>query len=200
MAYIIGITGSIATGKSTVSSYIKEKGYQVVDSDQLAYDALTIDKPSISLVKKEFPEVFINNQINRTLLAEIIFSDKEKQSTLNSIVHPYVITHLEKMKQQYDRRNTLIFFDIPLLYEAKLEYLCNEIWVVYTDKKTQLKRLIKRNQLSKEQANARIQSQMDIEEKKKKATKVLYNQGSIEELYEQIEVLMKEVIHGINGK
>lgn len=115
MAYIIGITGGIATGKTTVSNYLKEKGFLVIDSDQLSYDALTIDDICINQVFKYFPEVKNNNQIDRSKLGEIIFNDKERKEKLNQIVHPYVITRLKQVREAYKDKETIIFFDIPLL-------------------------------------------------------------------------------------
>jgi dephospho-CoA kinase len=199
MAYIIGITGSIATGKTTVSNYLIEKGYQVIDSDVLAYEALTTDLYCIQQVKKQFPEVFKNNQIDRSQLGEIIFNNPKRKEELNRIVHPYVISRLKKIKNSKIDQSDILFFDIPLLFEIGLEYLCNQVWVVYTPYFLQLERLIKRNNLSEEEAIARIRSQMCIDDKVKKADKLLDNQKGINVLQQQIEELLKELNNGING-
>jgi len=200
MAYIIGITGSIATGKSTVANYLKQLGYLVIDSDEVSHRALVDSEYCIQEVKKHFPSSYRSGMIDRKIVASIIFKDKEKREILNQIIHPYVINQLENVKKRYQKQEQLIFFDIPLLYEVKLEYLCDEIWVVYTNQDIQLERLMKRNNISKEEALLRINSQMSIEIKKELADKIVDNQKDIATLYQQIKQYIMEVNDGINGK
>ena len=171
---IFGITGSIATGKSTVTNYLRDKGYLVVDSDKLAYDALTIDQNCIDKTKTRFnlPEGKI---------------DRKK---LEKIIHPYVISRIKKEIED-NRDLKYIFLDIPLLYESKLEYLCDKVIVVYLSLEDELKRLMERDQIDKEYAKLIIANQMSIESKKVKADIVLDNSGSLENLYNQIEELLK---------
>ena len=117
---VIGITGSIATGKSTVTNYLKNKGYFVVDSDKLAYDALTIDYNCIKLTKERFN--LGNGSIDRKALGQIIFNDKQAKLDLEEIIHPYVINEIKKQINN-NQNEKIIFLDIPLLFESKLEYL-----------------------------------------------------------------------------
>lgn len=182
---IIGITGGIASGKSTVSQYLKEMGFFVVDADLLSKDALTVDKSCIQQVLLLFDCVDEAGNIDRAKLGAIIFNDKNAQAQLESIVHPYVIKKMKEAIQ--NNKEEWLFLDIPLLYEAHLEYLCDRILVVYVEEQIQLERLKKRNALSTEEAKARINSQMSLIEKKQKANYIIDNNGNQEDLIRQVD-------------
>ena len=188
---IIGITGSIASGKSSVSHYLIEKGYIVLDADRYSYDALTIDKHCIALCLEQFDCADNEGKIDRKKLGAIIFNDKAKQKALEDIVHPYVIDCLKQGIEKYS--NQLLFLDIPLLYESHLEYLCDEVVVVDVDEKTQYRRLMKRNGFTYEEAKARIEAQMPLAEKREKADHILDNRGDLESLYQQIDQLLEKL-------
>lgn len=191
---IIGITGGIASGKSTVSQYLKENGFFVVDADQLSRDALTVDKSCIQQVHQLFDCMDGSGNIDRAKLGTIIFNDKKAQAQLEGIVHPYVIN---KMKEAIENsKEEWLFLDIPLLYEAGLEYLCDRILVVYVDEQVQLERLRKRNALSIAEAKARIDSQMPLIEKKQKANYIIDNNGSYENLIKQADQFIRELKKG----
>lgn len=197
---VIGITGGIASGKSTVSQYLKKQGFLIIDADQLSHDALTLDKTCIQQVSELFNCLDESGKIDRAKLGTIIFNDKKAQAQLEGIVHPYVI---KKMKEAIQNSHTeWIFLDIPLLYEAHLEYLCDYILVVYVDERTQLERLIKRNRLTVSEAQARIYSQMPLIEKKNRANYVIDNSRNTQILYQQmdqfIELLKKGAIQWKN--
>ena len=135
---VLGITGSIATGKSTVTNYLKQRGYLVVDSDKLAYDALTIDEVCIKQTKNRFD--LPAGPIDRKALGRIIFNDKQAKKDLEAIIHPYVIKKMQEiivLNQHLD----LIFLDIPLLFESNLEYLCDAVIVVYLKEDEEIKTL-----------------------------------------------------------
>ncbi len=191
---IIGITGGIATGKSTVSHYLKQLGYQVIDADQISFEALTKDTKCIQNVLTKFECQDQNGNIDRKKLGEIIFSDKIKQQQLEDIVHPYVIKNIKK--QIKNSKQTIVFLDIPLLYEAKLEYLCDYVVVVYINEQLQKQRLKERNHLTNQEVEARIQSQMPIETKKQLAHYIINNEGDLNNLYDQIEVFLKKINKG----
>ena len=191
---IIGITGGIATGKSTVSHYLKQLGYQVIDADQISFEALTKDTKCIQNVLTKFECQDQNGNINRKKLGEIIFNDKIKQQQLEDIVHPYVIKNIKK--QIKNSKQTIVFLDIPLLYEAKLEYLCDYVVVVYINEQLQKQRLKERNHLTNQEVEARIQSQMPIETKKQLAHYIINNEGDLNNLYDQIEVFLKKINKG----
>lgn len=191
---IIGITGGIATGKSTVSHYLKQLGYQVIDADQISFEALTKDTKCIQNVLTKFECQDQNGNIDRKKLGEIIFNDKIKQQQLEDIVHPYVIKNIKK--QIKNSKQTIVFLDIPLLYEAKLEYLCDYVVVVYINEQLQKQRLKERNHLTNQEVEARIQSQMPIETKKQLAHYIINNEGDLNNLYDQIEVFLKKFNKG----
>lgn len=183
---IIGITGSIATGKSTVTNYLLKKGYVVVDSDKLAYDALTIDENSKEQVKRIFDCQDEEGNIDRKKLGSIIFQDKIAKKRLEDIVHPYVIGKIRKAIEN-NKNKLVIFLDIPLLYEANLEYLCNKIAVVYICEKEQIKRLMKRDGIDEKYARMIIGNQISIDKKRAMADIVIDNSGTLESLYRQID-------------
>ncbi|MFQ6862471.1 MAG: dephospho-CoA kinase [Beduini sp.] len=191
---IIGITGGIASGKSTVSQYLKQNGFFVVDADQLSKEALTMDETCILQVRQLFNCMDESGNIDRAKLGAIIFNDKKAQAQLEAIVHPYVIN---KMKEAIENcEEEWLFLDIPLLYEACLEYLCDRILVVYVDEQVQLERLRKRNVLSAVEAKARVDSQMPLIEKKQKANYIIDNNGSYEDLIKQVEQFIRELKKG----
>lgn len=186
---VIGITGSIATGKSSVTKYLIDKGYMVIDSDLLAYNALTIDENCINQVKELF-DCVENNQIDRRKLGKIIFNDKKAKKQLEEIVHPYVIKEIKSKLKEY-QKEALVFLDIPLLYESHLEYLCDKIVVVYCNINLQLQRLIKRDNIDRDYAKKIIKNQISVEDKKQLADIVLDNNSNLNDLYKQIDDMLK---------
>lgn len=194
---IIGITGGIASGKSTLSSILIEKGYLVIDADKVAREVVDIGKPAYLEIVRAFGEDILNTDktINRRKLSDIIFDSLEKRLLLNNIVHPNVINEIISKIHHALESCRIIFVDIPLLIE-EIEILKNhgllfdEVWLVYADKETQLKRLVIRDNISEEQAIKRINAQMSIEEKKKYASKVIDNSMNLKELIEKTDELL----------
>lgn len=195
---IIGLTGGIATGKSTVTKILKELGYIVIDADKIARDVVDKRKPAYLDIVKEFGKDILNenNQIDRKKLGEIIFKDAEKRRKLNQIVHPRVIQEMIDKIKQFSKENKIIFLDIPLLIEEKnilesqgLKF--DEIWVVYANKENQLNRLIKRDKLNIDSALNRISAQMPITEKLKFADVIIDNNDGITELRDKIVELLE---------
>ncbi|KGG81205.1 dephospho-CoA kinase [Caloranaerobacter azorensis H53214] len=194
---IIGLTGGIATGKSTVTRLLREFGYVVIDADKIAKEVVDVGKRAYLDIVKEFGEDILdeNNRIDRKRLGEIIFKDEKKRKKLNQIVHPIVIQEMiDKIKQlSYDK--DVIFLDIPLLIEGKnmlekhgLKF--DEIWLVYADEEKQLSRLIKRDKLDMKSALNRIRAQMPMTEKLKVANVIIDNNRGIDELKNQIVRLL----------
>ena len=192
----IGITGSIACGKSTVSNYLKEKGYTIIDADKLGHIALTNDEVKEKLKKSFGLTILENNEISREKLGKLVFGNDENLKILNSIVHPYIRKIiLQLQKKHKDER--FVFLDIALLFEAGFEDLVEKIIVVHVDEKIQLDRLMSRNSLSKEQAMFRIESQMSSKDKSILGNYVIDNGGTKEETYKQIDLIIEALERGV---
>ena len=192
----IGITGSIACGKSTVSNYLREKGYTIIDADKLGHIALTSDEVKEKL-KNSFGYIILeNNEISREKLGKLVFGNNENLKDLNSIVHPYIRKIILQLQEKH-RDERLVFLDIALLFEAGFEDLVEKIIVVHVDEKIQLARLMSRNALSKEQAMFRIESQMSSNDKSKLGDYVINNSNTKEETYRQIDLILDELERGV---
>lgn len=192
---IIGITGSIACGKSTVSGYLKSKGYVVIDADKIGHEALDSDYVKEKLILTFGNDILENNKINRRKLGELVFGKSNNLNILNSIIHPEIRKKiLEKIDKNNDKE--LIFIDVALLFEAKFDDLVDKIIVVYVDKNTQLTRLMKRNSISKKEALSRIVSQMSPIEKAKLGDYTVNNNLDVINTYEQVDKVLSELKKG----
>ncbi|MCM3599273.1 dephospho-CoA kinase [Robertmurraya korlensis] len=195
MTLVVGLTGGIASGKSTVANMFKEMGIEVIDADVEARKAVEIGEEAYEQIVTYFGEGILNadHTINRSSLGEIIFNDSVKRQKLNEIVHPDVRSRMnEKKEAAVLRGDQIVVLDIPLLFESGLKHMVNVVLLVYVEKDVQLQRLMDRNLLTKEEALARIQSQMPIEDKRKLADKVLNNNGSIEDTKKQLIELLAD--------
>ncbi|WP_214810620.1 MULTISPECIES: dephospho-CoA kinase [unclassified Exiguobacterium] len=188
----IGLTGGIATGKSTVATYLQTNGIPVIDADLIAREVMEPDGLAYQDVKAAFPEAFEEGILIRAKLGEIIFHDSEKRNLLNELMHPKIrqqmLARADELEQQEE---SLVVFDIPLLLEGDWKQLVDQVVVVYCNAYLQLDRLMERNQMSREEAQSRVQSQLDIEQKRLLADYVLVNEGTVEALYRQIDQWLK---------
>jgi len=189
----IGLTGGIASGKSTVAAMFRDLHIPVIDADEIAHRVTAINgeayKPIIETFGRDILDA--NGAIDRRKLGAIVFDDEQKRKQLNAIVHPLVRKHMLQQKEQYAKQGKkVVVLDIPLLFESKLEHLVDRILVVYVDEQTQLHRLCERNGFSAEEAWARIKAQMPLEEKRKKADAVIDNNGTIEETKRQLHTCL----------
>ncbi|OFL46235.1 hypothetical protein HMPREF2767_04825 [Nosocomiicoccus sp. HMSC067E10] len=190
----IGITGGIASGKSTVSHYLKDKGYVVLDADIYARNVLNKGTEGLKKTVEHFGNGILNDDgtLNREVLGHIVFNDKDELAVLNSITHPIIRKEMNADKNK-NLQTGHVFSDIPLLYENKLEDQFDLVIVVYVDEKTQLNRLMTRNDFTEEEARRRIASQLSLEEKKKRADIVFNNNDTKEALYNQIDDFIKQL-------
>jgi dephospho-CoA kinase len=189
MSLVIGLTGGIASGKSTVSAMFTDMGITVIDADIEARLAVEPGEKAYNEIVSHFGKDILEEDrtINRPKLGEIIFNNEEKRLLLNSIVHPAVRERMaEKRKKAEADDEKAVVLDIPLLFESKLTGLVEKIIVVYVDEQTQLERLMKRNGFSEEEASSRIRSQMPLKDKVGLADAVIDNSGSIEESKQQL--------------
>ncbi|MFM7204387.1 MAG: dephospho-CoA kinase [Myxococcota bacterium] len=193
----IGLTGGIASGKSTVSTWLREAGVPVLDSDTLARQAVAPGSSGLAELVAQFGEKMLlpDLSLNREALGALVFRDAEARVRLNAIVHPRVRALTDEALQRLEAAGeTRVVLDIPLLYEVRDPTEFETVVVVYVDAETQLQRLMKRNNLSEADARARINSQLSLEEKKARADVVIDNGGSFEETRRQVEVLLQGLL------
>jgi dephospho-CoA kinase len=187
---IVGLTGSVGTGKSTVTKFFRQLGAYIIDWDELARAVVRPHSKAWKEIVEYFGKDFLNEDltINRQKLAEVVFSDKEKVTKLNHIVHPEVLKEDERMTSEIKSLDpdALIIKDIPLLFELTRPIFVDRIVVVSASEQTQLKRLEEMG-MSREDAQSRIKSQLPLEEKIKSADFVINNDGSLEETKRQVE-------------
>lgn len=191
---LIGLTGGIGSGKSTVSSLFKEKGIPIVDADQIAREVVEPEKKAWKEITQFFGEEILqeNKEIDRKKLGSLIFNDKEKRKKLNDITHPIIISEIMERAKDLETNHKFVIVDIPLLFESKREPLFDVIIVVYVNKELQLARLMNRDKINKKEALSKINAQMSLEEKKQKADIVIYNDKDIDKTEEQINQIIKK--------
>lgn len=184
---IIGLTGGIASGKSTVSNIFRELGVKIVDADIVAKN-ISKQEESIKKIIEIFGKDIVdeNGKVIREKLREKAFKNRELLQELNRIIHPQVIEYFKKVKTQTSEEE-LVIFDIPLLYEAGMEYLCDQVIVVGLDRKKQIERVISRDGSSEELAKKIIENQFSLEKKMEKADIIIMNDGTLEELEDKVK-------------
>ena len=192
---IIGLTGGIASGKSTVTSLLRQHNLPVLDADAIAWE---LAQPGRSLwqayVNRYGEKVLLpNRQLNRQAVADIVFSQPEEKKWMDSMSHP--IIQAEIQSQLTDLRHQgakAVVLDVPLLYEAGWDSMTDEVWLVYVNRENQLARLMSRNGYSQQEAMRRIQVQMPLEEKKKMAQVIIDNNGTSQELVVKVRELLNK--------
>ena len=195
MGKIIGITGGIASGKSTVTEFLRQKGFQVVDADAVVHQ---LQKPGGRLYQvlvEHFGEKILleNGELNRPLLGSLIFSNPEEQEWSKRTQGEIIREELAALRNQFAQTEALFFMDIPLLFEQDYASWFDETWLVYVNRDVQLERLMKRDQISKEAAESRLNSQWPLERKISLASHSLDNNGNQEQLIAQVVQLLEEM-------
>ncbi|WP_440870305.1 dephospho-CoA kinase [Staphylococcus shinii] len=194
MPKVIGLTGGIASGKSTVSELLTAHGFKVVDADIASRQAVGKGTKGLTRVKEVFGDEAIDEDgnMNRSYVGEVIFNQPEKRLILNEIVHPIVRDIMEKEKAIYLGQGYNVIMDIPLLFENDLQETVDEVWLVYTSESIQIDRLMERDDLSMEEAKARVYSQISIDKKRRMADHVIDNRDTKLELKQNLEDLLLE--------
>jgi dephospho-CoA kinase len=191
--YVIGLTGGIGSGKSTVTAILRRLGAFVVDADALAHAVLAPGAPAVDEVAAAFPGVVTDGVVDRARLAELVFSQEEARARLNAIVHPRVRKMIrEALEEAAMAGEAVAVLDVPLLIEAGLHHEVDEVWVVYADEEEQLTRIMERNHVDRETALARIRAQMPLSEKVRYADVVIDNRGDLSALEAQVQALWME--------
>ncbi len=196
MTYFLGLTGGIASGKSTADEFFKKKKIPIIDSDLIAHQIMEIGQNGYKAVIDYFGTDILNEDqtINRRKLGGIVFNDKVKLKKLNELTHPLVHQEIKQQMAQYRaNQEKLVVIDVPLLFESGFESLCNGILVISITPELQIERLMKRNDFTKKEAIARINNQMPLSEKEKRATYVVANTGTIDDLEKKLSDLLQEI-------
>ena len=196
MKRVIGITGGIASGKSNVSNICKSLGYSVIDSDSIAKELSKKDYPLYNAIVERFGKDYldINGELDRKKLACLVFNNTAMKTVMDKISHPIIV---EEIKERIRNINDgLIFVDIPLLFEAKLEYLCDKIICVFLRKKLQVERLMARDKIDEDYALAKIHSQMDLYMKKELSDYVIDSSGDFENTKQQVINVIEDILKG----
>lgn len=184
---VLGITGGIATGKTAVSNILQEMGFDIIDMDIISREVIKLPE-IIEMLTKEFgTDILTNGSIDRKKLRNAVFDSREKVDKLDSIMHPAIIKiSKEKIKELKDMKKKLIVVVIPLLFEVNLEYLADKILLVAASREKQTERIIKRDNTNRTDAENIINSQMSLDEKRKKSDYIIENNGSLSELRRKV--------------
>lgn len=185
----VAICGNIASGKSTVQNYISEKGFKVLDTDEVSHELLTVNNKELYEAFKDY-DVFEDEEFSRYKVAQLIFSDEDARLKIASIMHPQI---KEKINEFYSNNisESIVFVGIPLLFESKMEDCFDKIIFIYTNDEIRLERLLKRNNYTLEHAKARINCQMPQDKKVNLSDYVIYNNTTINDLKKQTEIVLK---------
>lgn len=194
MSFILGITGSIATGKSTVVNIFKQYGFSVVDADIIAREVVEPNTAGLKKVVETFGSSVLcsDGSLNRKQLGQIIFSDTKKRQALNALLAPFLQEAIIEQIKRASAVSSLVIADIPLLYEAGYDKYMDQVAVVYIPEDLQVQRLMKRDRITKKEAQKKVASQLSIEEKKKRADIIFDNQESLSSIRQQIFSWLKE--------
>ena len=197
---IVGLTGGIGTGKSTVSRKLRERGYPVIDLDVISREVIEYPEVIDELVGNFGNEILENQNntsgkksISRNKLRQTVFKEEKKVSVLNSIMHPPIVEEMRRQVENFKKNYKTVFVEVQLLFEAKLEKEFDLTVLVYADKKTQLERVLKRDGRKEEEVQQIINAQMDMTEKRRLSNYIIENNGDSEMLDLEIEKFIKKL-------
>ena len=200
MSLIIGLTGGIVSGKSTVAKMFQKLGAKIIDADRIGHEVILPNKPAWRKLIKSFGKSILkeNLTIDRKKLGNLVFNDKKLLKKLNEITHPeikkIIIKEINKFKDDNRLYNKIMIIDAPLIYEASMDYLMEKIILVQLNEKEQIKRLAVRNIFTREESLKRINSQIPNKEKTEKADYIINNNNSVEKTKEQVIKIWQEII------
>lgn len=196
----IGLTGGIASGKSTVLTYFKDKGIPYIDADIVAREVVEPGTEGLQAIVETFGSnvLHADGTLNREALGAIVFHNEEKRQLLNSCLKTHIRNRIMKLTSQYEQGNTpILIYDIPLLIEGEWYTMMDEVWLVYVNEMTQIERLMSRNGYTREDALARINSQMRLDDKRAFADIIVDNNGTPHDLTVQLNTIWNERIETV---
>ena len=199
---VIGLTGGIASGKSTVSGELSRQGVPIFDADQNARDAVAKGSKGLTMVVETFGNEYLTaeGELNRPKVSELVFRDKQALKTLEGILHKIVWENAEGfLKEQQEQGAKLAVLDVPLLIETGWHKQVNKVWLVAVSRQQQIERAMLRSGMTEAEVVARINSQMSLEEKRKYADVVLDNSGSLERTLAQVQGELKKLLGDASG-
>lgn len=196
----IGLTGGIASGKSTVLTYFKDKGIPYIDADIVAREVVEPGTEGLQAIVETFGSnvLHADGTLNREALGAIVFHNEEKRQLLNSCLKTHIRNRIMELTSQYEQGNTpILIYDIPLLIEGEWYTMMDEVWLVYVNETTQIERLMSRNGYTREDALARINSQMRLDDKRAYADIIVDNNGTPHDLTVQLNTIWNERIETV---
>jgi dephospho-CoA kinase len=196
---VVGLTGGIATGKSTVSKMLRQRGIPVIDADAIAREVVRPGTTAWKKIRQVFgPEVISEDgEIDRAALGKIVFEDPRARAKLNRITHPFIYLEiLAELARHIVRGDRVVVLDAALLFETVTRWMVHSVIVVYTDPATQIRRLMDRNGYTPEEAAQRIEAQIPLEEKCRRADYVIDNSGPLEDTERQLEKILSAIVPG----
>ena len=196
----IGLTGGIASGKSTVLTYFKDKGIPYIDADIVAREVVEPGTEGLKAIVDTFGSNVLQDDgtLNREALGAIVFHNEEKRQLLNSCLKTHIRNRIMELTSQYEQGNTpILIYDIPLLIEGEWYTMMDEVWLVYVNETTQIERLMSRNGYTREDAIARINSQMRLDDKRAYADVIIDNNGTSHDLTVQLNIIWNERIETV---
>lgn len=191
----IGLTGGIASGKSTVLTYFKDKGIPYIDADIVAREVVEPGTKGLEAIVDVFGSNVLhdNGTLNREALGAIVFHNEEKRRQLNNSLKEHIRNRIMELTAHYEsNRTAVLIYDIPLLIEGEWNAMMDEVWLVYVNEPTQIERLMSRNGFSEDDALARIKSQMRLDDKRSFADVIIDNNGTPQELIAQLDTIWSE--------
>lgn len=190
--YVVGLTGGIASGKTSVANALRDRGITVLDADAFSRSVTAPGGEALPRVREVFgDQVFDGEILNRRRLGDVVFADPAKRRELEEIIHPLVIGKMQRLTDE--AQGDIVFWDVPLLYETGMDASCDEVWCVYVPEREQIRRVMKRDCMSREQALARISSQMPVAEKKARAQHLINTSGSFRATRRRVRGLMRDL-------
>lgn len=193
---IIGLTGGIGTGKSTVSDYLRNQNFAIVDADLISRQVVEPGMPALKELEEAFGNSIIKDDgnLDRKGLAAIVFNDVEQRKLMDSIMHKEILAEIRRQINEYSEAPEYegVIIDAPLLFEVGLDKWCHKVWLVVADMDKRIQRVCARDNAVPAEVEARIRNQMSDEDKKKRSHKILDNSGTLEDLHKQLSDLLAE--------